>query len=86
MAFISKEEAIDTEVCWDRLRHDTVSVDFLEGLEQGCDILVRLLFAPTIPCVAIDFIKTMGGGFLNADSQSSQVAFRAMTSFAVSGS
>ena len=84
MALVAKVEPLDAEIRRDRARRHLVSVDALEGVEQAVDIAVRLLNPPAVPRIAIDFVKSIGRSFLDADLRHrNQALLRAITSPAV---
>src|SRR5690606_27929168 len=84
MPFVSEEISLYVELRRDGLRHDTVSFDLAESIEQSGNVPICLIGTPSFLRVAVDVVDTVRGCLLNTDS-SHQARFRAITSRAVSG-
>ena len=83
VSFVAEHIAVDAELGGDGAGGDAVGLDAREGIEQAGDIAIRLRLAPAVACVAVDVVKTVRSGLLDADGGHRQARLRAMTSAAV---
>ena len=59
MTLITKKEAFNAEVSWNRARHHTVGGNLAESLEQPGDVSFRLVGTPLVTRIAVDFVETV---------------------------
>ena len=67
MPFVAKEVALDSELGRNGTRLCFACLDPIESGEQTGDVTVGLFSSPTIPRVAIDLVKPVGGRLVNED-------------------